>query len=79
MFENEYGATAGNRYNQIPRNRQATLWLEGWQGCTIEGITLSMCSNKTSGTVGLNVSAGDLTLLPCLLPTLPMKRGLAGG
>lgn len=62
VFENEYGATAGNRYNQIPRNRQATLWLEGWQGCTIEGITLSMCSNKTSGTVGLNVSAGDLTL-----------------
>ena len=26
-FENEYGATTGNRYNQIPRNRKATLWL----------------------------------------------------
>ena len=24
-FENEYGATSGNRYNQIPRNRQASL------------------------------------------------------
>lgn len=28
-FENEYGATTGNRYNQIPRNRKATLWLSG--------------------------------------------------
>ena len=26
-FENGYGATTGNRYNQIPRNRKATLWL----------------------------------------------------
>ena len=23
-FENEYGATTGNRFNQIPRNRQAS-------------------------------------------------------
>lgn len=30
-FENEFGATTGNRYNQIPRNREAVLYLEGWQ------------------------------------------------
>lgn len=41
-FENEYGATIGNRYNQIPRNKKAMLWLCGWQGCTIKGITFSM-------------------------------------
>lgn len=28
-FENEFGATTGNRYNQIPRNREAVLYLEG--------------------------------------------------
>lgn len=38
-FENEYGATTGNRYNQIPRNRQASLHLVGWEGCTINGGT----------------------------------------
>lgn len=28
-FENEFGATTSNRYNQIPRNREAVLYLEG--------------------------------------------------
>lgn len=55
-FDNEYGATTGNRYNQIPRNREATLWLEGWDDCTINAVTLSMCSNKTAGTFALVVS-----------------------
>ena len=61
-FENDYGATTGNRYNQIPRNRQATLYLEGWQGCTIRSITLSMCSNSKKGQVGLAVNDGGTRL-----------------
>lgn len=62
IFENEYGATTGNRYNQIPRNRQATLWLEGWQGCTITKVTLWMCSNNKAGQMALIVNAGERTL-----------------
>lgn len=62
IFDNEFGATRGNRYNQIPRNREATLWLEGWGGCTINSVTLSMCSNNTSGTAALSVTSGDATL-----------------
>lgn len=61
-FENEYGATTGNRYNQIPRNRKATLYLEGWQGCKLKSVTLSMCSNNKSGQVGLAVADGDTQL-----------------
>lgn len=67
-FENEYGATTGNRYNQIPRNRQATLYLEGWQGCTVRSITLSMCSNRKAGQAGLSLTDGKETiyqLRPC--------------
>lgn len=67
-FENEYGATTGNRYNQIPRNRQATLYLEGWQGCTLRSITLSMCSNRKTGQAGLSLTDGEETiyqLRPC--------------
>lgn len=62
MFDNDFGATRGNRYNQIPRNREATLWLEGWQGCIIESVTLYMCSNNGSGTAGLCVQAGETVL-----------------
>lgn len=58
-FESKFGATTGNRYNQVPRNQQATLWLMGWEGCSIEGITLSMCSNNTSGTAGVTLTIGD--------------------
>lgn len=61
-FENDYGATTGNRYNQIPRNKKATLYLEGWQGCKVKTVTLSMCSNNKSGQVGLSVSDGDTQL-----------------
>lgn len=67
-FENKYGATTGNRYNQIPRNTKATLWLSGWQGCTIKGITFSMCSNNKAGQVGFSVGDGEETLCtfrPC--------------
>ena len=67
-FENDYGATTGNRYNQIPRNRQATLYLEGWQGCRVNSITLSMCSNNKSGEAGLTLTDGDAELFrlrPC--------------
>lgn len=62
MFENDFGATRGNRYNQIPRNKQATLWLEGWNGCTINSVTLAMCSNNSSGTAALSVTSGDAEL-----------------
>lgn len=61
-FDNDFGATSGNRYNQIPRNRQASLWLEGWEGCTIQRITLSMCSNNKAGSFSLSVKSGETTL-----------------
>ena len=61
-FQNDYGATTGNRYNQIPRNRKATLWLEGWKGCKLRSVTLSMCSNSKSGQVGLAVCDGEKSL-----------------
>lgn len=61
-FENKFGATTGNRYNQIPRNREAVLYLEGWQGCKVRSITLSMCSNNKSGQVGVSLNDGGTTL-----------------
>lgn len=61
-FENEYGATTGNRYNQIPRNRTATLFLEGWKGCCLKNITLSMCSNNKSGQIGFTVNDSETQL-----------------
>lgn len=62
-FENDYGATYGNRYNQIPRNRQAALHLTGWQDCRITRLVFSMCSNNKSGTIGYSISDGETTLL----------------
>ena len=67
-FENDYGATTGNRYNQIPCNRKAVLHLGGWQGCKVRSITLGMCSNNGSGQVGLSLYDGDTklwALRPC--------------
>lgn len=61
-FENEFGATTGNRYNQIPRNHEAVLYLEGWQGCKVRSITFSMCSNNKSGQVGVALNDGATTL-----------------
>lgn len=58
-FENEYGATIGNRYNQIPRNKQATLTLEGWTGCTVKHVTLWMCSNNKAGQFAIEVKTGE--------------------
>lgn len=62
FFDNEFGATRGNRYNQIPRNKEAIFWLYGWDGCTINSITLWMCSNNSSGTASLSVKAGEEVL-----------------
>lgn len=62
FFENEYGATSGNRYNQIPRNKEASLYLTGWDGCVINSITLNMCSNAKSGSFALIVTNGSNTL-----------------
>lgn len=67
-FENDFGATTGNRYNQIPRNRKATLYLEGWKGCTIKNITFSMCSNNKAGQVGFSV-CDEETALYTMRPT----------
>ncbi len=58
-FTNDYGETIGNRYNQIPKNRKATFYLDGWQGCTIKNITFSMCSNNKSGQIGFTVKDGE--------------------
>lgn len=62
FFENEYGATTGNRYNQIPRNKEATLYLTGWEGCVVNSVTLNMCSNAKSGAFALIVTNGSNTL-----------------
>ena len=61
-FENDFGATTGNRYNQIPRNRKASLVLQGWQGCRIKNITLSMCSNNKEGEAALVVADVETTV-----------------
>lgn len=61
-FFNDYGATAGNRYNQIPRNREAQLLLEGWAGCTLRSVTLWLCSNNKAGTLGLSLQDGETVL-----------------
>ncbi len=58
-FFNDYGATTGNRYNQIPRRRQASFELYGWQGCAIKSITFSMCSNSKAGTIGYTIEDGE--------------------
>lgn len=55
-FENEYGATTGNRYNQIPRNRTASLKVEGLDNCVVKSITLSMCSNNKAGSFGIEIA-----------------------
>ncbi len=57
-FYNDFGATAGNRYNQIPRNREASFELYGWKGCAIRSVTFSMCSNNKSGSVGYTITDG---------------------
>lgn len=62
FFVNDYGATTGNRYNQIPRNKEASLTLQGWEGCRIQSVTLSMCSNASSGQMALQVTNGEKTL-----------------
>ena len=54
-FWNKFGATTGNRFNQIPRNNTAELYLDGFEGCTVKSVTLNMCSNIKSGQVGLNM------------------------
>lgn len=61
-FDNDFGATSGNRYNQIPRNCEAVLVLDGWEGCRIKSVTLSMCSNNKSGTAALVVADGETTV-----------------
>lgn len=58
-FYNEFGATTGNTYNQIPGNKQATLDLYGWEGCTIDSVTFGMRSNKNTGNVQAKVELYD--------------------
>lgn len=61
-FYNDFGATAGNRYNQIPRNREASFELYGWKGCAIRSVTFSMCSNNKSGSVGYTITDGTTVI-----------------
>ncbi len=61
-FWNTFGCISGNRYNQIPGNHNATLTLVGWEGCVIDSVTLSMCSNNYTGNVRLTVEAGSASL-----------------
>ncbi len=65
-FYNEFGATKGNRYNQIPRKQSAAFTLYGWQGCIINSITFNMCSNKSSGSFSISVAAtnSDIFQMP---------------
>lgn len=58
-FYNEFGATTGNTYNQIPGNKKATLDLYGWEGCTIDSVTFGMSSNKNTGNVQAKVELFD--------------------
>lgn len=61
-FYSEYGATTGNRYNQIPRNKSAAFYLDGWQGCIINSITFNMCSNNSKGALAITVTAGSVEI-----------------
>ena len=67
-FHNEYGATTGNRYNQIPRNKSAAFYLYGWQGCIINSITFNMCSNNAKGSLSVTITANDIELYK--MPTI---------
>lgn len=62
FFVNEFGDIAGNRYNQIAKDKTATLELSGWEGCTIEAITFNMCSNKTTGGAEVSVTVAEEVL-----------------
>ena len=61
-FYNEFGDIVGNRYNQIPKDKKAELYLVGWEGCTIKSITFNMCSNAQSGGASFKVMAGSTVL-----------------
>jgi len=61
-FNNEFGNIIGNRYNQIPKDKKAELYLVGWEGCTIKSITFNMCSNAKSGGASFKVMAGTTSL-----------------
>lgn len=61
-FNNEFGNIIGNRYNQIPKDKKAELYLVGWEGCTIKSITFNMCSNAKSGGASIKVMAGTTSL-----------------
>ena len=62
-FWNDFGAVTGNRYNQIPRKTSAKLYLEGFEGCVIQKVTLNMCSNIRSGQVGVELTDGKTDFL----------------
>lgn len=61
-FWNDFGDVAGNRYNQITKDKSALLELEGWAGCTIKRITFNMCSNRSAGAARFVVATDNATL-----------------
>jgi len=61
-FLNEFGATSGNRYNQIPRNREADFYLFGFEGTTLQKLNFALCSNNKQGSFGIQVLDGSKVL-----------------
>ena len=56
-----YSSTYGTKC-QLTKNNSMTLTLSGYAGCKITGITMSMKSNKSSGSGNFSMVAGETTL-----------------
>ena len=57
-FHYERSATTGQR-GQMTAGNSTTLFLSGWDGCTIESVTLSMRSNKSGGAGSMQMHIGN--------------------
>ena len=58
----KYSSTYTNNKCQLTKNNSMTLTLSGYAGCKITGITMSMKSNKSSGSGNFSMVAGETTL-----------------
>ena len=57
-----YSSTYTNAKCQLTANNSMTFTLSGYDGCTIEGVTLSMKSNSGKGAGNLSVVVGTKTI-----------------
>ena len=57
-----YSSTYTSAKCQLTANNSMTFTLSGYDGCTINGITLSMKSNSSKGAGNLSVTAGTKTI-----------------